>query len=293
MALWRGPYQNGVSPETGLVSSWSREGQNLIWRRDFTGRSTPIVFDGRVCANGRAGEGILRQEVVACWDAETGDQLWERRFTVYHTAVPWSRVGWANLAADTETGNVYALNVDGELVALDKQGKTAWSWRLGQDFGRASGYGGRTTTPLVDEDRIILHVIGSGWGPTRGPAVDRTYAFDKRTGDVLWVSPGLPPDDMNTQSSPMVTLLEGRRVVLLGYSGGTVQALDVRTGAPCGASGSRSGCSTAPWWSRATGSSPATARRTSTRPRWAAWWPSTAPAAATSRRPKSSGASTS
>lgn len=230
--FWRGPFQNGVSPDTGLVSSWSREGNNLIWRRDFTGRSTPVVFDGRVCANGRAGEGDLRQEVVACWDAENGDPLWERRFTVYHTAVPWSRVGWSSLTADSETGNVYALNVDGELTALDRQGKTVWSWRLGQDFGRASGYGGRTTTPLIDEDRLILHVIGSGWGPTRGPAADRTYAFDKRTGEIQWVSPGVPPDDMNTQSSPTVAVIGGQRLVILGYSGGSIQALKARTGEP-------------------------------------------------------------
>ena len=30
---WRGPMQTGASPETGLVSTWSLEGENLIWRR--------------------------------------------------------------------------------------------------------------------------------------------------------------------------------------------------------------------------------------------------------------------
>ena len=39
---WRGPMQTGASPETGLISSWSLEGENLIWRREFIGRSTPI-----------------------------------------------------------------------------------------------------------------------------------------------------------------------------------------------------------------------------------------------------------
>ena len=29
---WRGPTHDGVSPETDLVSSWSTEGENLIWR---------------------------------------------------------------------------------------------------------------------------------------------------------------------------------------------------------------------------------------------------------------------
>jgi hypothetical protein len=117
---WRGPLRTGVSDETGLVSSWSKAGENLIWRADFTGRSTPIVFEGRVCASGRGGTGLLRQEVVACWDANTGKKFWEHRFDVYNTMVPFSRVGWASVSGDPETGYVYTQNVDGQVVCLDR-----------------------------------------------------------------------------------------------------------------------------------------------------------------------------
>ena len=99
---WRGPTQDGVSTETGLISSWSVDGENLIWVADLIGRSTPVILDGRVCANGRVGEGITKQEVVACYDAGTGKKLWEHRFNLFHTTVPFSRVGWANLAGDPE-----------------------------------------------------------------------------------------------------------------------------------------------------------------------------------------------
>ncbi|MDH3745137.1 MAG: serine/threonine protein kinase, partial [Acidobacteriota bacterium] len=88
---WRGPHYNGVADDTGLISGWSTEGENLLWRADFTGRSTAAVFDGRACAMGRDGEGIRRQEVVVCWDAEDGEKLWERRFTPHNTFVPWQR----------------------------------------------------------------------------------------------------------------------------------------------------------------------------------------------------------
>ena len=69
---WRGPDHNGVAEASGLVATWAKTGENLIWRADFTGRSTPVVFDGRVCATGRHGEGIDRLETAACWNAETG-----------------------------------------------------------------------------------------------------------------------------------------------------------------------------------------------------------------------------
>src|SRR5262245_37813973 len=82
-ARWRGPSQNGVSADTGLVSSWTVNGENQLWRAEFIGRSTPVAFDGRVCAVGRTGHDISKQEVVTCWDAETGKALWEHRFNVY------------------------------------------------------------------------------------------------------------------------------------------------------------------------------------------------------------------
>src|SRR6187455_1500103 len=44
---WRGPGQDANSSETGLISRWSQDGENLIWKVPLTARSTPIVFDGR------------------------------------------------------------------------------------------------------------------------------------------------------------------------------------------------------------------------------------------------------
>lgn len=230
---WRGPHGNGVADESGLISSWSKDGENLIWRDNFVGRSTPVVLDGRVCAIGRVGEGINRQETVACWNAENGKRLWERRFNVYHTAVPWNRVGWADLGADVETGYVYAQAVNGRLIALDKNGETVWEWLLGEDLGRFSGYGGRTNSPIVDENRLLVHVIGSAWGKDLGPPGDRYYAFDKRTGEVLWISPkGDQLQDLNTYSTHVVAEIGGQRLLIGGGADGWIRAFQARTGEP-------------------------------------------------------------
>lgn len=227
---WRGPWQNGRSDEQGVVSEWSREGQNLIWRQDWSGRSTPVVFEGRVCANGRNGEDILRQEAVACWNAEDGKLLWQRNFTVYQTQVPWNRVGWASLVADRETGNLYAQLVHGTVVALDRTGKTVWEWRGFEDFNRQSGYGGRTNTPIVDGDLLVVQTIAAAWGQNAGMA-DRYVALDKRTGAIRWVSTkGDKPQDLSIYSTPVVAEIDGERLLIGGGSDGFIHAVRMHTG---------------------------------------------------------------
>ncbi len=228
---WRGRAQTGVSDATGLVSSWSPDGENLVWSDSWVGRSTPAVFDGRVCANGRSGDGVDEQEVVACWNAETGAKLWQHHFNIANTTVPFNRVGWGSVAGDPETGYLYAMTIDGHLNAFDRDGTVVWSWRLAEDFGRASGYGGRTSNPIVDEDQLLLGVVGAGWGNLGGPPRHRYVSFDKRTGDVRWVStPGGTVADMNTQSVGVIGVINGERLWIDGNADGRIYAIKARTG---------------------------------------------------------------
>jgi outer membrane protein assembly factor BamB len=227
---WRGPGYDGVSDETGLVSSWSPDGENMIWKADFIGRSTPVVVGGRVCVIGRRGDGVDKQEVVACFDAEDGRKRWEHRFNVYNTTVPFNRVGWASLAADPATGHIFAHGVAGQLIAYDTDGTLLWSRFLAEDVGRLSGYGGRTQTPLIDGDQLLLSFVSSGWGKHAAPR-HRYFSFDKDTGEVLWIAtPGDFPFDMNTQSVPVIAEIQGRRMLVAGNADGHVYALDVHTG---------------------------------------------------------------
>jgi outer membrane protein assembly factor BamB len=226
---WRGPLRDGRSDETGLPTRWSPAGEGLAWKAPYGARSTPIVLGDRLYIQSPAGEGEKRQERVACLDANTGRLVWEHRFNVYLSDVPPHRVGWASPAADPATGNVYALGVGGHLIALSRDGKVLWERSLGEDFGLVTTHGGRTVSPVIEGDLVIVSGITSGWGD-QARGAHRFMAFDKAAGDTVWIaSPGGRPFD-TTYAPPIVTTLNGVRLLIAGGSDGAVHALKPLTG---------------------------------------------------------------
>src|SRR5207245_2543385 len=156
---WRGPEMNGISREKGLVSSWSPDGENLIWKNEELGtRSTPIVLRGKLYVMCRyKPETTSEGEMVVCVDAATGEKQWENAFNVFLTDAPAERVGWSCVAGDPETGNVYALGLCDYFQCIDgATGKTVWARSLSEEYGMISTYGGRTNMPLVFEDLVII-----------------------------------------------------------------------------------------------------------------------------------------
>ncbi|HZH31813.1 MAG TPA: PQQ-binding-like beta-propeller repeat protein [Pyrinomonadaceae bacterium] len=230
-AEWRGPARDGVSPEKNLPTRWSPTGENLAWKAPFGGRSAPIAFDGRVYLINTAGKGETLQERLVCLDADTGRLLWEHRFNVYLSDVPPHRVGWASPVGDPASGNVYAFGVGGSLIALSRAGKVLWERSLGEDFGLLTTHGGRTVSPIIDGDLVITSGVTSMWGE-HGRGAHRFMAFDKRTGETIWVSaPGGRPYD-TTYAAPIIADINGTRLLIQGASDGVVHALKPQTGEP-------------------------------------------------------------
>ncbi len=227
---WRGPSQDGVSDETGLVSTWSPEGKNLIWRVDFVGRSTPVVMNGRVYVAGREGSGVDEREVLACYDARDGKLIWQKHLNVFLTTIPFQRISWGSPVGDVETGNVYFHGASGMLTAFDKDGNQLWEHSTTEEYGRYSGFGGRTPTPMIEGDLVVLNIASSGWG-NQAPPRDRVFAFDKRTGELVWVAtPGGSPEDLNTQSNFVAADINGQRLLIGGVGDGAIYALRAATG---------------------------------------------------------------
>src|SRR3954447_1471378 len=183
----RGPHGDGRSDEKGLIDKWAMNGENFLWRAPYGGRSAPVVMGNRVYVQNPSGLFENLQERVMALDADTGKVVWEYKFNIFQSDVPPHRVGWASPAADPETGNIYALSGGAEAIALSRDGKLLWSRSLGEEWAAFTTHGGRTMSPIVDGDLVIVSAAISSWGSAANRG-HRLVAFDKRTGDIVYVS---------------------------------------------------------------------------------------------------------
>jgi outer membrane protein assembly factor BamB len=226
---WRGPSRDGHSSETNLPSKWSPKGENLAWRIPIGSRSSPVVFGNRLYLNSPVGDLANTQERLVAIDAESGKIVWEKRFSQYLSDVPQHRASWASPAVDPETGNIYVFTVAAQLICVAPDGKILWDRSLPEEYGAVTTHGGRTTSPIVEGDKVILNALVLAWGDLNRTG-NRYFAFDKKTGQTVWIaSPQARHYDTN-YSTPIVATIDGAQALIVGGTDGVYHALKVNTG---------------------------------------------------------------
>ncbi|TWT54613.1 outer membrane biogenesis protein BamB [Rubripirellula amarantea] len=235
---WRGPHQNGVSNESGLIERFDpadvgdEPDSNVVWKSEAaSGISTPIVMNGRLFTIVRDKPDTKRDaEKVIALDAASGEVLWENVYNVFLSDLPAERVGWSNVCGDPETDRVYAFGACCLFQCIDgATGKTIWSRSLSEEFGMLSTYGGRTNTPVVYEDLVIISGVTTGWDENARPA-HRFLAFEKNEGELVWLTATRPLPEDTTYSTPIITQIGGQDVMVAGSGDGDLYGIQPRTG---------------------------------------------------------------
>ena len=232
---WRGPNQNGTSNETGLPDKWEPGAENQLWKYGLNGAGAPVIANGKLYAFGYGQEGDDTaegvQEILLCLDANTGEKLWEKRYSDYISDVVYNRYGIGSPIVDAETGNIYLQMSNGRCVAVTPEGKDIWEISLMEELARLTFPNGRTGSAAIDGPLVIFHCVTANWGTT-GPARDRFYAFDKLTGELVWYStPGVRPVD-SSFCMPVFGQLGDQRVFYAGTGCGNIVCVNARTGKP-------------------------------------------------------------
>ena len=228
----RGPLRDGTSSERNLPTRWSPAGENLAWTLPIGGRSAPVVHGNRLyLQTNTVGDVSTTQERLVAVDVTSGKVVWERKLSQYLSDVPQHRVAWASPAVDPATGNIFMFTISAELVAFNPAGDVVWKRSLPEEYGAITTHGGRTTSPIVEGNLLILNTLLQGWGDLGRPG-NRYFAFDKTTGQTVWVSAPQPRHYDTNYSSPIVATIDGVRQMIVGGTDGAFHGLQLNTGKP-------------------------------------------------------------
>ncbi len=206
---WRGPHRDGISRET----DWADAGRtDDLWRTNIgLGHSSFAIAGERFYTLGYSEERQL--DTVYCLDAETGAELW----THSYPCEIWNKghTGGTLTTPSVDGDVVYTSNREGRLFCLDAAtGDVRWQRHVGEEFGLTPYIYGFAASPLVLDDMIVMNV-------------DRTMAFDKTTGEVLWQTEQLygrafsTPVDFEFKGQPHLAVFIGVGLVVLDRAAGS------------------------------------------------------------------------
>jgi outer membrane protein assembly factor BamB len=205
---WRGPNRDGISTETGLLSSWPSGGPKVAWHVNGlgVGYSSFAIVNGKMYTQGQRGN----QEFVLALDVKNGAKLWE---TVTSRNFENDRGSGPRGTPTFDNGKLYAMTGEGIVVCLDAAtGKILWQADSVRKFGGSVPHWGYSESPLIDGDRVI--VMPGGHGAS-------LVSLDKRTGEVQWKT----GNDQAGYSSAILADVNGSKqvIVLSGQSAFGVQ----------------------------------------------------------------------
>jgi outer membrane protein assembly factor BamB len=183
---WRGDRQ-GVFHETGLLTSWTEEGPELLWYFDGLGEghSSPAIANNKIFIKGMNEEAM---GVIFALDLN-GNLLNSR---VY--GEEWNRSFHGTRGTITPSGdNIYFISGLGVIYAYEQRSlNLIWSRDMLEEFDAPNTLFGICESPLIVGDKVIA---------TPGGAEYNVVAFNKHTGELVWSTPGM--GDRSTYSSAL------------------------------------------------------------------------------------------
>lgn len=190
---WMGPNCNGSSPETGLLTTWPKDGPKVLWKVEGGGGYSSVAVVGN-----RAYTMVQRDkdELVVCLDVAGGKEVWKQRVAPAYK----NNMGDGPRGTPAIDGkHIYVQSASGPLVCLDaEKGTIVWEKDLLKEFKAKNISWGLSASPLVDGDLVLAIPGGDDAG---------VVALDKGSGKLVWKAGA----GKAAYASPVAVTVDGTR----------------------------------------------------------------------------------
>ena len=206
---WRGPNYNGISSETGWLTTWSEAGPKVAWEKTLgTGFASMAIADGRVYAMGN----IKDNDILYCLDADTGKEIWKKSYPC--PIFKKNHEGGPCATPTVEGDSVYTLSKDGDAIRFKKaNGDIVWHKKLNKDLGYKHPTWHFSGSALIIDNMVILNVGSYG------------IALNKVDGSIIWEN----GKDAAGYSTAVPFKMDGQQCIAL-FTAREMTALVAKTG---------------------------------------------------------------
>ncbi len=195
-----GPQRNAIGVDEKLADKWPADGPRTAWEAKVgSGFAGVAVADGIAILFHRLGD----EDTLSAYDAASGKPLWSKGFPTDFQPQIGEDDG-PRAVPTIHKGRIYAFAGAGGLYCANlKTGDVLWQRQTHKEFRAPAGYFGAGSAPLVEGKVVIVNVGGDKDGAG-------IVAFDLDTGKTVWKA----TSEQASYSSPLVTAIDGKRVVL-------------------------------------------------------------------------------
>jgi outer membrane protein assembly factor BamB len=173
---FRGRQRDSRLTGVRIRTDWDKSPPKEVWRhRVGPGWSSCTVVGNRLFTQEQRGD----DEFVACYDTETGSEVW-----THHDATRFEEVVAGAGPRGTPTfheGRIFALGANGQLNCLNAAtGKPYWSKNIGETASAKPPQWGFSSSPLVSHGLVSVFAGGAD-----GKSV---VAYSVESGELAWMS---------------------------------------------------------------------------------------------------------
>lgn len=175
---FRGPGGNGIDYHKNIPTQWDGiSGQNILWKATVPlhGFNSPVIWGNKLFISGA--NASKRQ--VYCYDRNTGNLIW----TADVDKIPDSPIKAPDVTNDTghsaptvttDGKKVFAIFSNGDVIAIDMNGKKVWA----KNLGVPQNHYGYSSSLYIYDDKLIIQYDHR--------TESKVIALSVNSGEIVW-----------------------------------------------------------------------------------------------------------